>query len=168
MGPHPRKHGIDDTDDHTGVAGSTEDNIVVFDANGLPKDGGTDIQGAASSGQKTIPFCLVKDAGEPYVKTSQTVYQIVGHIIFPGTNNIGTPVSVKAIMLNTTTGTSYLRIFDYTNGNEIAVLSTASNSKVIVTDSTLSSLSTGEAIWEIQIKRDTAGENHLFGGEVRF
>ena len=35
---HARLHDIDSTDDHTGVAGATEDNFVSFDANGLPKD----------------------------------------------------------------------------------------------------------------------------------
>mgnify|MGYP006285794351 CR=1 FL=1 len=35
---HPRQHGIDSPADHNGVAGAIENNLVAFDANGLPKD----------------------------------------------------------------------------------------------------------------------------------
>lgn len=37
---HSRDHGIDDTSDHNGVSGATEDNLLAFDDNGLPKDSG--------------------------------------------------------------------------------------------------------------------------------
>lgn len=37
---HPRLHDIDSTDDHNGVSGAVEDNLLSFDANGLPKDSG--------------------------------------------------------------------------------------------------------------------------------
>lgn len=47
---HDRQHGIDSTDDHNGVDGATENNIMVFDANGLPKDGGAAIDDLAESG----------------------------------------------------------------------------------------------------------------------
>ena len=35
---HARQHDIDATADHNGVSGATENNLVSFDANGLPKD----------------------------------------------------------------------------------------------------------------------------------
>ena len=37
---HARQHNIDNTSDHAGVIGATEDNFSAFDANGLPKDSG--------------------------------------------------------------------------------------------------------------------------------
>jgi hypothetical protein len=37
---HNKKHSIDNTDNHNGVSGATEDNLLSFDANGLPKDSG--------------------------------------------------------------------------------------------------------------------------------
>lgn len=37
---HARLHDIDSTDDHNGVSGAIEDNLISFDANGLPKDSG--------------------------------------------------------------------------------------------------------------------------------
>jgi hypothetical protein len=42
------KHDIDSTTEHTGVSGATEDNIISFDANGLPQDSG--LADAALSG----------------------------------------------------------------------------------------------------------------------
>lgn len=37
---HDRLHNIDSTSDHTGVSGAVENNLISFDANGLPKDSG--------------------------------------------------------------------------------------------------------------------------------
>lgn len=39
-GTHERLHDIDSTADHNGVGGAVENNLVSFDANGLPKDSG--------------------------------------------------------------------------------------------------------------------------------
>ena len=46
---HARLHDIDSTDDHTGVSGATEDNLMSFDANGLPKDSGIAGSGVSSA-----------------------------------------------------------------------------------------------------------------------
>ena len=39
---HARQHDIDATADHNGVSGATENNLVSFNSNGLPKDSGVD------------------------------------------------------------------------------------------------------------------------------
>jgi len=44
---HTRLHALDDGADHTGVAGAVEDNVVAFDADGLPKDSGIAAAGLA-------------------------------------------------------------------------------------------------------------------------
>jgi len=51
MAAHNRKHGVDSTDDHTGISGATENNIATLDANGLPKDSGVPITGAGGDMQ---------------------------------------------------------------------------------------------------------------------
>lgn len=50
---HDRLHGIDDTNDHNGVLGATENNFVSFDANGLPKDSGSKVSDFETSGAVT-------------------------------------------------------------------------------------------------------------------
>lgn len=50
-GTHSRLHDIDSTADHNGVSGATENNLISFDANGLPKDSSiasTDVSDAVS------------------------------------------------------------------------------------------------------------------------
>jgi hypothetical protein len=44
---HLKLHAIDSVADHIGVAGAVEDNIMVFNTNGLPKDGGLKISDLA-------------------------------------------------------------------------------------------------------------------------
>lgn len=39
---HDKLHSIDDVTEHNGVGGAVEDNLMSFDANGLPKDSGKD------------------------------------------------------------------------------------------------------------------------------
>jgi len=43
MAGHMKKHDIDNADDHGGATSATENGIVAFDANGLPKEPSTDI-----------------------------------------------------------------------------------------------------------------------------
>lgn len=50
---HRENHGIDDTTNHTGVSGATEDNLLAFDANGLPKDSGSAVTDFLVSGQES-------------------------------------------------------------------------------------------------------------------
>ena len=48
---HNRLHDINDINDHNGVTGATENNLISFDANGLPKDSSlsyTDVNNAVS------------------------------------------------------------------------------------------------------------------------
>jgi len=46
---HIQKHGIDSVIDHLGVVGAVLDDIMVFDNNGLPKDGGAKVSDLALS-----------------------------------------------------------------------------------------------------------------------
>jgi len=67
MTAHTKKHGIDGSDDHTGVTSATENGLIVYDSNGLPKNPSTDI----SVGQKltgvTTPTADGDAANKGYV-----------------------------------------------------------------------------------------------------
>lgn len=49
---HARLHDIDSTDDHNGVAGAVEGNLLAFDADGLPVDSG--VSSADATRQTTV------------------------------------------------------------------------------------------------------------------
>ena len=50
---HKQLHDIDSTDDHNGVSGATENNFASFNANGLPKDSGSNSSSFDSAGAAT-------------------------------------------------------------------------------------------------------------------
>ena len=87
-------------------------------------------------------------------ESTSTSYTIVSELIFAGTTMLGTPTTIKAILEMTGATNMDCRIFDVTNalviaeklGNVVAIAT-------IVDLGTLSNLSAGEAIWEVQVRR---------------
>ena len=51
------QHGLSDTEFHSGTSGATEDNVMTFDANGLPQDSGYTI-GTVTTAQSQWPYVL--------------------------------------------------------------------------------------------------------------
>lgn len=94
----------------------------------------------------------------PYIEVDSAISWVeVARFVFPGTGATGDPSSIKFLLECTlATYTAYARVYDVTNSQVIASVSTTSNSMTIVSDSTLQNLPAGEAIWAIQLK-DSAG-----------
>jgi len=67
MAAHTKKHNIDATDDHNGVSGATENGILAFDANGLPKQPTTDIVVGQKLTSVTTPAADSDAATKGYV-----------------------------------------------------------------------------------------------------
>jgi hypothetical protein len=95
-----------------------------------------------------------------FFTVKSATYTIAARVTFLGTNLLGTPSSAKFIARTDTGGGSVdCRIYDVTNGQVIAEYTAiTSTTFAIYTDSTLTNLPTGEAVFEIQV-RDTGGQN---------
>jgi hypothetical protein len=96
---------------------------------------------------------------DPWFEAKSATYVIAGRMAFKGTNVLGTPTSAKFVASTDTGGGSVdCRIYDVTNAQVIAEYTgITSTTFAIYTDSTLTNLPTGEALFEVQI-RDTAGQ----------
>jgi hypothetical protein len=92
---------------------------------------------------------------QDYVEVSNTSWAVIGSFSFPGTTK-HIPTYFKCITsLSVGTDPGDLRLYDFDNGNEIAQMQTGSSTiKEEVSTSTLSNLPPGEAIFEIQCKKD--------------
>jgi hypothetical protein len=108
------------------------------------------------------------------VRIGETSWQVMMHHIWRGTNVNGVPSSIKFIA-RAEGGAGKpvdVRIVDVTNGGVvIGSASTESTTFVIVDLGTLSNMSSGEAIWEIQGKRTTGGglrDGRLSTVQIRF
>lgn len=85
------------------------------------------------------------------------IYYARGYIIFPGTAQVGDPVSVKALSkaypYAGSIGGGCIRIYDATNQKEICEVSgIIGDTPHLVDLGELSNLSTQAAVWELQLK----------------
>lgn len=96
-----------------------------------------------------------------YIEVGNSTYSTIASVIFPGTD-LFTPSLFKAILSRSNqSGSSAIRIFDYTNNNEIASITWTPNGKTIYTTSSLLNLPTGPATFEIQARKVSGGKSRV-------
>lgn len=111
--------------------------------------------------------------GNPYNATFSSSYTATGYYRFPGTSITGSPSSVKAILSRSSGATSMsCKIYDITNSLAICEKTGVTNTAPAVHNlGNISNLSTGEAIWGIQIKKtggDAFETANIFGLSIIF
>ena len=86
--------------------------------------------------------------------TTNTAYSIVAEVIFGGTTALGTPTEIKALLEMSGATNIDIRIYDVTNALVIVEkLANVVPTATIVNLGALSNLSTGQAIWEVHLRR---------------
>jgi hypothetical protein len=115
-------------------------------------------QGAADEGKlKEIGF---HDNSQPDVSISSSSYSVLASFIYGGSTAVGAPTYMKAI-LHTSATSGDIKIFDSTNAQTIATKNFTNSTKLIIDLGTLSNIPTGEAIFEVQMKRTGGGNAYL-------
>jgi len=97
-------------------------------------------------------YLLYDSLSKPYLEMGDSSYYTMAAFIYDGSDTY--PISeLKAVVSRAgSSGTSYLRIYDVTNNKTIAEATFTSSSQHIITDSSLTNVPTGQAIFEIQGK----------------
>jgi hypothetical protein len=134
------------------------------------------LTGGGKGGASVINIILADlESGEGAgVRIGETAFQVLNHYIWMGTNEHGTPTAIK-IVARAEGGAGRpidVRIVDATNGGlVIASVQTESTTFIIIDMGTVSNLSAGEALWEIQGKRTSGGgvrDGRLSTVQIRF
>ena len=112
----------------------------------------TQLAAAATAGAKLIDVSFASNDGTLGLTVSATSYEIKGYLIWPGSSYIGTPASAKISTILDKAGTGYFKIYDITNGLQVAEGTTTSLTWEILDLGTLSNIASAEAIWEFQMK----------------
>ena len=107
----------------------------------------------------TVSWATTKTIGAiPGVTKKGTGYSVVSQVLFGGTAALGVPTVCK-VVIKVATGVGSIKLFDVTNSLTIAENTNVSNTTYqIVSLGTLSNLPTGEAIFEVQLRHNTANE----------
>jgi len=113
-----------------------------------PSSGKTLTQLAAT----LIDISFASDDGVLGLEVSGSTYEVKGYVLWPGSNYRGNPISAKIVVKLSNTGTGYFKIYDLTNGLQVAEATTTSLTWVILDLGTLSNIATAEAIWELQMR----------------
>ncbi len=117
----------------------------------------------------TTNFCRIQAddqvsiGGEtnPYHETENASYVTVATLVFAGTQRVCNPTAAKWIMGVTGDAQADLRLQDVTNSLTIAELTGQTGTGLVIkTQTTLTNLPVGEAVFEVQIKKSAgAGGN---------
>ncbi len=101
-------------------------------------------------------FCFFEDSKD-YKEVGNDYYQTIGNVIFPG-SSISEISSIKIITSRSgSSNSSFMRLYDFTNFNEIVEIEWTAVNKAIYTGS-LTNLPSEEAIFEVQMKK-AGGDN---------
>lgn len=98
------------------------------------------------------------DSSGASVKTNSTSYTVMGSFIFPGTAQAALDTA-KVSITGTTSPTASFRVYDFTNSQTIAELTSqaTTNAKQMFDLGTVSNLPSGPAIFEAQLRKDSGG-----------
>lgn len=97
--------------------------------------------------------------------TDSNSYEVMGSVVWPGSDDIGIPNKISAnVFVGDTDDRGDLKIFDATNALTIAeFIDVASIDLANLIDlGTLSNISEGEAVWEIQGRETADNKNAQF------
>lgn len=109
---------------------------------------------------KDVTISFATDPNSFVSKSAALAYETCAAIIFRGTDTLGAPSGIRVIKKASSSSPAHsIRVIDTTNGDAVIaeVTGLTSITQDIQSLGTLSNLSTGEAIWEIQFKRDASG-----------
>jgi hypothetical protein len=121
---------------------------------------------SASDIAKAISFS-VGDSDIEGIVTTESDWTPLTTFVFPGSDVIGTPSKINAVIHTETGKNTDIRIYDYTNANQIAILNNSTNTTKEIKDlGTISNVPTAKAIWEVQMKGN--GQSHLYAVDVEF
>lgn len=105
--------------------------------------------------KKRIRLTLAGSGNGSAIVSSAT-YTVRSRFVFPGTNEVGVPSAIKAICWRDNSNQYDIKIHDVTNGNDICELTGQTNTSPELKNlGTLSNLPKNEAIFELQLRRDT-------------
>jgi hypothetical protein len=133
---------------------------------------GIDSKLGATAAGNDISVSFATDSSGYVSRNLAASYEIAATVYFRGTTVLGTPASIAVIKNAASASPAHsIRIYNVTNAQIIAELTgRTATGLVILNMGTLSNLPTGQAVFEIQVKRDAAGSVNfaLHGVVIRF
>jgi hypothetical protein len=153
---------ITGTFSHVDTVGDVMD-VWFSDALSTEDEGVLDSIIAAHDGTGYVPpnqtrrsddFIFTGSDTQPYQRIRKTQWQLAARVRFRGSDDMGAPLAVKAVMWVSAGAEAWARIFDVTNDAVICEGgSTTSEVAEVVDLGTVQNVPTGEAVWELQVKR---------------
>lgn len=111
--------------------------------------------GAGANGDLVYTF---NDTNSPYVSASTPAFVVMAEIIFLGSGAWGVPTKFEIVAGSKTAGKEVeFKLFDQTNGKELALLTVDSAERVIFDMGVLTDIPVGAAVIEVQGRRLDGG-----------
>jgi len=161
---HPKLHTLADATSHSDVliTSPVNKNLLSYDS-ALAKWKNITTKTLADSLQNPLISLSFSNAsgGTDYSEISSTSYAVVASFIFQGTT-VHLPTFFKAIVsASGASSNNDVRLFDYTNGLEIAAINYTNQAKIVVTSGALSNLPVNPAIFEVQVRKNSTAKARI-------
>lgn len=113
-----------------------------------------DLQDEVEAARRVRNYSYSDEGGNIGLVNNSSSYKTVQIVLFEGSSVVGEPSEIKVVIRSSGGGNKGIRIVDITNNNTICELTGFSDSDYTIKDlGNISNISTGEAIWEIQLKK---------------
>ncbi len=101
---------------------------------------------------------------------TNTTYATFSSFLFKGTDVLGPVTSIQALVFCATLGKAGdIRVYDFTNNQVIAeYLGFDSETPIVITLNGLSNVPVGDAIWEVQMRKQSNKNVYLCSVDVNF
>jgi hypothetical protein len=120
-----------------------------------------------TSGTKQVFSYVFTAATNYYTSVNSSTLTAVGTLIFRGSDVVGIPTNIEAILGHSSTGVQF-QLYDTTNSKIICSVTTTNSGPIKVDCGTISNIPTGEAIFEFRLRRTGSnGQGRIYALDVR-
>lgn len=137
--------------------------------------GATGPIGTGTNSEFAISFSSSSSNGtyRAYIPYNSTTYGLIGNIYYSGSTYYGgNPTQFTIVLSPKTAGGTYnVRLWDFTNSQQIAILNITTSSvvKQAFTTTTFTNIPTDPALWEVQIRAGSSGNaGNIFNAYIRY
>jgi hypothetical protein len=125
------------------------------------------IESQLVSGTKQMFSYVFTAATNYYTTVNASTLTVVGHMIFRGSNIVGIPTSIDAILGHSSTGVQF-QLYDYTNSKIICDVTTTNVGPVLINCGSISNIPTGLSIFQFKLRRTGSnGQGRIYALDIR-
>ena len=131
---------------------------------------GLDGEDAGGPGENAnyMVISTAHNQGQPYVEANVASWTTAVAFAYAGSDEFPVGEFIAITSRSAAGGSCDVRLYDVTNGNQIAIINYTEATQEIQSTTTITNLPTGRAIFEIQHRKNDGGKSRVWAGQLRY